>query len=180
MTTILALDLSGRTGFARWREGSDHIASGAVGIGRESAGQTFATFRDWLNDQLIGNGVDRLVIEAAFVSIKTVSSAPRLYGLAAICDELAYRRRIRPPERVAPAAWRRFFLGCAMAPKTVAAKHRRAWLKAESMAKCRSLGMEPKTDDESDAIGVLFYERARLFPAYGVQGDLGLLPPRST
>ncbi len=171
---ILSLDLSGSVGWSRWRPGMTLPASGTVSVGRESAGMCFATFRDWLNDQLIGNEVEHLVIEAAFVSVKTASSAPRLYGLAAICDELCYRRRIGRPERIAPTAWRRFFLGQAMAPKTVAAKHRRAWLKREAVARCRNLGIDVKSDDEADAIGVLYYERARLIPAYGIQGDLGL------
>jgi hypothetical protein len=149
-------------------------ASGVVSVGRESPGQTFAGFRDWLNDQLIANGVNHLVIESAFVSVKTASSAHRLFGLAAICDELAYRRRIGPPVRVAPTAWRRFFIGQATAPKTLAAKHRRSWLKNEAVARCRNLGIDVKSDDEADAIGVLYFERARLFPAYGVEGELGL------
>jgi len=171
---ILSLDLSGSVGFARWKPGMALPASGSVSVGRDCAGMCFATFRDWLSDNLMGNQIDHLVIEAAFISEKTASSAPRLFGLAAVCDELAYRRGIRPPQRVAPTAWRRFFIGQAMAPKSVAQKHRRAWLKNECVSRCRNLGIDVKSDDEADAVGVLFFERARLLPQYGVEGDLGL------
>ena len=174
MTTILALDLSKNVGWARWREGADRIASGSVSVGRESAGQTMACFRDFLMDQVIGNSVTHLVIESAFVSEKNASSAARLFGLAAFADEVAYRRGIGPVERVTAFAWRKHFIGQATAPKTLAAKHRRSWLKNEAVARCRNLGIDVKSDDEADAIGVLFYERARLFPAYGVEGELGL------
>jgi hypothetical protein len=171
---ILSLDLSGSVGFARWKPGMDKPASGSVSVGRESPGQTMATFRDFLMDQIIANEITHLVIESAFVSEKNASSAARLFGLAAFADEVAYRRLIGPVERVTAFAWRKFFIGCAKAPTTVAAKHRRKWLKNECVSRCRNLGIDVKSDDEADAVGVLFFERARLLPQYGVEGDLGL------
>ena len=173
MTTILALDLASNVGWARWRDGAERIASGSVGVGREDAGQGFATMRDWLFDQVIGNSVSHLVLEAAFISEKTASSAPRLFGLAAICREVAYRKRV-PVTTVEPSKWRKFFIGTGQAPRTVAPKHRTKWLKNEARSRCRNLGIDVKSDDESDAIGVLYFERARLLPQYGVEGDLGL------
>jgi Holliday junction resolvasome RuvABC endonuclease subunit len=148
-------------------------SSGSVRIGREDPGECFAAMRDWLFDTITANQIEHMVLESAFISMKTASSAPRLYGLAGIAREVAYRRRVRVTD-ASPNEWRRFFLGQAMAPKSVAAKHRRAWLKNETVTRCRNLGIDVKSDDEADAIGVLFFERARLFPQYGVEGELGL------
>jgi hypothetical protein len=171
---LLALDLAGKTGWARWREGMEAPRSGMVGLARATPGQTFASFRDWLLAELIGHEVTHLAIEAAFISEANPTAAARLYGLAAICDEISYRRRIHI-SRVTTFAWRKFFIGVPKAPATVSAKHRRAWLKEHTVAECVKRGMAVASDDEADAIGVLFFERARLFPRYGVEGDLGLV-----
>jgi len=173
VTHLLSLDLAKNVGWARWRPGMELPSSGSVRIGREDPGECFAAMRDWLFDTITANQIEHMVLESAFISMKTASSAPRLYGLAGIAREVAYRRRVRVTD-ASPNEWRRFFLGQAMAPKSVAAKHRRAWLKNETVTRCRNLGIDVKSDDEADAIGVLFFERARLFPQYGVEGELGL------
>lgn len=171
--TILALDLSSKTGFAIWRPGMEFPQSGVVDMRRNTRGDLFVIFRDWLLEMLIGAKVTHIVREAPFVSKDAMSAVPLLYGLAAHVEEAGARRKI-PVREVAPHEWRKFMIGQSMAPRAVAKNHRTAWLKKQVLDACIAQGLKPKDDNEADAIGLLFFERARLYPQFAAHGDLGL------
>ncbi len=171
--TIVALDLSSRVGWAIFRPSTGQIQSGTIDLRRTARGGLFAAYRDWLMEIVIGSGATHIVREAPFLSAKTFSAAPLLYGLAAITEEVGARRAV-PVHEVAPHEWRRFVIGEAMAPKTIAKAHRRAWLKDEARAACERRGIKVESHDEADAVGVLLFERARLYPRFATDGELGL------
>lgn len=172
MIHLLTLDLAGRLGWARWREGQKDPVWGALDVPTKiSNGADFAKFRDWLMAEVVMQQVTHICAETIFVSEKTASAAPRLYGLLAVSEEVAYRKGVAFSKAMS-GDWRGHFLGQRTAPKSIPAKKRRDWWKSEAVAECKKRGWAVKTNDEADALGILVYERARLLPAFGVEGDL--------
>jgi hypothetical protein len=66
-----------------------------------------------------------------------------------------------PWELVAPATWRKSFIGTGFAPSFVPSSQRRRWLKQQVRQKAdrlgRRAGFATRNDDEGDAIGLAFY-----------------------
>lgn len=173
MTVILSLDLSGQTGWAMWREGLPAPLYGVAKLPKGSPGQTYVAFRDWLTGKVVGDAVEHLVVESTFIGEKTMSAAPRLYALRGIAQEIAYRKGLSINADVTVDQWRKHFVGQAKAPRTLIDKaKRRAWLKQQARDACERRGWPVRNDDEADALGLLVYERARLIPSYGCEGDL--------
>ncbi len=168
---ILALDLAGRAGWARWHKDMTDPVWGVAKLPTASAGQTYAALRDFLLDKIIAEGVTHLAIEAPFVSPDTISSVERIYGLQGVAREIAYRRSCTV-NAIPVGTWRKNFLGSAAAPKTVLKKNRSAWLKQAAVSECARRGWAVKTHDEADALGILVFERARLLPMWAMEGDL--------
>lgn len=168
---ILALDAAGQTGWAVWSPSMEAPRWGVAKLPKGSPGQTFAAFRDWLIGVIVSEGVEHIAIESVFVGKQSISAAPKLYGLIGVAQEVAYRRGISVA-MVMVGDWRKHFIGQRNAEKGLAKDKRRAWLKAEARKECEKRGWFVRNDDEADALGILVYERARLFPAFGCEGDL--------
>lgn len=168
---ILALDLAGQTGWARWRPGMDAPSYGIARLPKGSPGQTFAAFRDFLTGKIVGENIEHIVIESIYVAEGMVTALPRLYGLLGVAQEVAYRRGLSV-NTVLVGEWRNHFIRQRTAPKTVAPKNRRDWLKNQTKLECERRGWTVRTTDEADALGLIAYERARLFPAFGCEGEL--------
>lgn len=163
---ILALDLAGRTGWALWSPGMEAPRWGVAKLRQNSHGQTFADFRDWLTGVVVGEAIEHLAVENVFMSPDSPVAAKKLYGLVAIAEEVAHRRGLSV-HLVLVGDWRAQFIGSRNAPRTLPKAQRRAWLKAQARKECARRGWEVQYDDESDALGLLVFERARLFPAFG-------------
>ena len=171
---ILAIDPSGIIGWARWSPESNQINSGVVEIGGRGQGLAFTLYRDWLQQMIIGLRATHIVREAPFIDQSRPAAAGMLYGLAALTEEVAFRHGRIPVDDVTPHVWRKFFIGQSHPPRTVAKKHRRAWLKDAAVKRCGEIGVEVADHNAADAVGLLCYQRARLYPEYASQGDLGL------
>jgi len=171
--TILALDLATNLGWALWRTGMEKPRSGAILLRGAGLGHRFTAYRDWLLETCIAGGVTHIVREAPFLDMKSANVVLTLYGLAAITEEVAARKGMTCRD-IESASWRKFFIGCGAAPRTVAKKNRREWLKRQVIAECQTRGLDPRNDNEGDAIGILMFERARLYPEFAAQGALGL------
>lgn len=67
-------------------------------------------------------------------------------------------RGLPAPISVGVNSWRSAFIGRSQAPKEVTGSEaRRKWVKAAVLAECKRRGLNPTNDDESDAIGCLFW-----------------------
>jgi hypothetical protein len=166
---LLALDLAGNSGWARWCEGNTNVSFGHVGLPKADQGMMIAAFADWLKGQIVMNEISHIVHEAVFVDTKKVNAQTleKLYGLRARLLELCYRHGLTRNE-VPVSQWRGHFIQHRTAPKYLKAANRRKWLKDEVRKECRARGWAARTDDESDALGLLDYERCRLFPEFAV------------
>jgi hypothetical protein len=124
---------------------------------------------DWLKAQIVMNEITHIVHEAPFVNTAKVNAQTieKLYGLRARLLELCYRHGITRSE-VPVSQWRAHFIQHRTAPKYLKAANRRKWLKEEVSKECRARGWPARTDDEADALGLLDYERCRLFPDFAV------------
>ena len=165
---ILALDLAGKTGWARWHPSMSAPAFGVMKLPQKGA---FSSFRDFLITTVVNDGIEHIAVESVFIAQGMESAAPRLYGLMAHAEEIAFRRGIGL-HKVMVSDWRQHFLGQRNAPKTIKKEHRREWLKKQAVDECRSRGWNVHCNDEADALGLLNYERARLLPEWGAEGEL--------
>jgi hypothetical protein len=168
---ILALDLSGRTGWATWAPDFECPQYGCAKLPKGSLGHTLFEFRTWLVGRIVGDAVEHLVVESIFSAPGMESALPRLYGLQGVTAEVAHARGISL-NTVTVGEWRAHFIGTRTAPKALTKEKRRAWLKNQVREECAKRGWPTKNDDESDAIGLLIFERARLFPKYATDGEL--------
>lgn len=169
---ILALDLAGRLGWARWKPGMTDPAYGTARLPVKSRGQTFAAFRDWLTDKCLADRIEHIALEAVFVAPGRESALERLYGLKGIAEEVAFRRNIEVVT-VNQGEWRKRFMGVVKAPASIREKaDRREWLKQKAKDQCTARGWSVTTSDEADALGILVFERSRLFPEWGAEGTL--------
>lgn len=168
---ILALDLAGQTGWARWRPGMERPAYGVARLPKRCPGQTFAALRDFLIGKIVGEGIEHVAVEAPYIDKNSLNAVERLYGMSGHVQEICYTRGVCYSP-VSTGEWRKFMIGTGMAPRTVAKAHRREWLKKQVKTECEKRGWAIQHYDESDALGVLAYERARLLPQWGVEGDL--------
>jgi hypothetical protein len=139
--------------------------------GSTSLGICFASYRDALITRIVADKIDHIAVESVFVSTDRITALERLYGLKAITWEVAYRKNLAVNE-VTASQWREHFLGDAKPPRELSKEKRRKWLNKQTRDECESRNWHVQTDDEADALGILVYERARLFPEWGVTGGL--------
>lgn len=174
---ILGLDLSkSSTGWCIWDGVAGEPRYGSERLGSEytSDGQTFAKLHVLMHDlwRTISH-FDYVAIEAAInpaqlqgnTTIQTIRLAS---GLAAHAHSFAYAMGCKPVIEVNVSSWRPDFIGkfhsdearrLARAAKkagNIRASARDS-LKALTMERCRQLGLNPRKDDEGDAIGILTY-----------------------
>lgn len=88
-------------------------------------------------------------------------AAAWLHTLEMMCE----RKRLEYPRTCPPDSWRGYFIDCTKAPKEVGAgmpdkerfAARRAWIKNAVIAECKRRGLNPKSDNEADALGMMFW-----------------------
>lgn len=88
-------------------------------------------------------------------------AAAWLHTLEMMCE----RKRLEYPRTCPPDSWRGYFIDCTKAPKEVGLgmpdkeryAARRAWLKNAVLAECARRGLNPKSDNEADALGMMFW-----------------------
>lgn len=155
---LLALDLSlSRTGWAMW---DDSLAKPAVGSwpladGLDYAPRAFCRLHRNLADLHRAGRIDRIVYEEplppGLLQRDNPAAIPvALIGLAAHVESFCEAMNIAP-RSVHQATWRRHFIG----PMKRGTKKKQ--LKDYCKERCRSIGWEPRNDDEADALGLLDY-----------------------
>lgn len=180
---IVGLDVAATTGFSVF-DGSS-IRAGEFKAKGDTDGAIFRSFEDQLRGMLIDARCTHLAMEEPLRSdltkttvvgvgqsnafggmpmkaktpITTVSTMRRLYGLAAIVQKIAHDLAI-PMDEVNQKSWRSCFLGPVSPPK--GCKDRTGWWKDQSLAKARSMGLDIKSKDAADAVGVGYYLHLKL------------------
>ena len=162
--TLLALDLATKTGFAVGNPDAYQCvtpleaAAGSVpkpysGVftiapPRTSIGEFMARYRDWLDDMITLHGVDKLVFEAPIITSgrTSIDTARKLLGVAAVTEELAYRRGIPWVREGNNATIRKHFIG--------KGRGDRKDLKRLVLEQCRARGWEVDSEDEGDALAL--------------------------
>jgi hypothetical protein len=156
---ILGLDLSkSSAGWACWREGDQHVASGrwVLGTPYTSKGGTFrALYRNLSELHLLGK-IDAIFYEeplnlgpgSGMTNKETVNV---LIGLAMHTESWAEAASCRVIRPVNQSSWRKHFLG-SMKRGTKSKD-----LKDYAMERCSHYGFSPASHDQAEAIGVLSY-----------------------
>lgn len=169
MARILTLDLATSTGWARY---SDHsgVKYGTKELPKtgERIGPFLTAFDDWLKDLLREDWPDQVVFEQPIVPRNgQLTTLRKLYGLCSHTELLCHRMKI-PVSEAKVNTVRKHFIGCS--PRREAAKDM-------TVRYCRTLGWDPQTDDEADALALLHYVAALASIDIGVgDGQLGLRP----
>jgi hypothetical protein len=163
--TILSLDVAGRTGWARLTE------SGRPVIGHwdfTERRMPFADFRKWLVGMVQAHRITTIAVEDIYYgkNPKMTADLARKHG---IVEEVVQTFNLRFI-RMTADEWRRPFIGCCKAPKSVKGDaKRRAWLKKAARAECERRGWPVANDDQADAAGVLDFARCLLDKRYGAE-----------
>jgi len=162
---LIAIDPGLACGLA-WIDG-DCPTSRLIDLKASSEGAVYARARHKFLE--IINGGDVIGIEAMILpGGVTIASRLVLFGLRSVVVAVAYERGARLIE-VEPHRWRRHFMNVVQAPRTVARKHRRQWLKDQAQKTVKLRGWGDVSADEADALGILDYLRATLEPAYAIR-----------
>jgi hypothetical protein len=157
--TVLALDLATVTGYAHGKPGTvpkfGHIRFSTPGSSRAA---TYRSFRFWLDDFTHHNIIDLIVYESpAIPSImagKTnIDTIKLLMGLAEHLEEWSYQHIELREASVSQV--RSHFIGSNMRSKIG---------KALTLERCRDLGWDCTTTDESDACALWDYQISFLRP----------------
>lgn len=189
---FLALDLSkSNTGWAYWDGQSDKPRFGSWPLGSEytTNGGVFAKLAANLTDHHGLMPFDGIIMEPPIVPSQlqgttTIHTIRLATGLAGMTQYFAHVFREHPEhpvrfvDEVNVESWRPSFIGKFESSEAKAEARRakkagdkrasaRDTLKALTIARCRQLGLEPRTNDEADACGIL---------TYGMLGR-GITPP---
>jgi Holliday junction resolvasome RuvABC endonuclease subunit len=139
---ILALDFGTSTGYAIEKDGE--ILSGVKKLrhNRHASGVRALDFYLWLNRVIREYGIDRVYFERVYAHSGT--EAAHLYGyfmhtLAAVCEELGIKC-----VGISVGTIKKFATGKGNASKE------------EMITAAKSRGFDPQTDDEADALAILF------------------------
>ncbi len=163
MTPILCLDLATTTGWAALRA-NGQVVSGAARIAPPKApvGEFACLFGRWLTELVIQNAPEMIVFEAPFVGDRTAqATARKLIGLAVLTELHAYTREIECFERPYRSVVKHF---------TGSGGGKRDEIKARVVAACEARGWRPESQDEADALALLWYARHCI-------GDPAAAPP---
>lgn len=190
---LAGLDCATTSGWSIF--GAGPIRAGKFRPNGKTDGEIFHGFRVWLRAFLVAEGVTHLAFEEPLRSdltkttvvnpgqhevfgrkamttktpITNMSTLRRLYGLAAIILEVAESLGIEV-EEVNQRTWRSAFLGPVSPPKTC--HDRTGWWKDQALARARSLGIDIKSKDAADAVGVGFAAYSKLTAGIAMPGDL--------
>lgn len=154
MSRYLALDQSlSSSGFAVWDEGDDLPRSGVWAAGNSIAtrAHAFVAMHREIGALHRESPIRIIAYEQPIkVPSDKVEKLIGLYGLAAHIESIASIKLIGV-ERIDARSWRRTFLGPEKDRKNAGTER----LKRMAVERCRDLGMDPETDDEADALGIL-------------------------
>lgn len=165
MIRVLALDLSGKTGWCF--DGETPAASPIFGtwvlpVAGEDYGAAFVRLEDMLDDRITRRCPDIIAFEKPldprFNGATNLTTFFFLIGLAAIVEARAWRRGIRDIRAVPVGSWRSNFTGLRHQPK--------GDIKGPTMARCRQLGWAIQDDNQGDAAGLWSFVKAHTDPGF--------------
>jgi hypothetical protein len=174
---ILALDQATVTGWAYSDPGDKSVQFGHQRMGRQggTAGEVGAAFAIFLEARIAVFEPRWIVYEAPYVPRPSARAGVppinpetlrRLLGLAFLIDTIAEQHGIDCREATS-GAFIKFFTGSGKYPE-------RAAKKAATVAMCKIHGWKA-TEDEADALALLFYAEAKLFPEFSMKRAAGPL-----
>ena len=148
-TSILALDLATRVGWARWHKRVTSFGSKQLPSAGELVGRYLDYFDRWFLVQLAEVMPAMVIFDPPWVGPKTGQDAARcLIGLASVVEMRCYQQEI----------------ACREAHNQTVLKHwtgqgggKRKDKKARTIAACNARGFHPRNDDEADALAILDY-----------------------
>lgn len=163
MTSPLCLDLATKTGWAFGRAGAQPL-SGTFGLpgGNECLGVFAAEFVSWLTKKVRALKPSEIVFEAPILPRAklnrdgeiemgtTLATVRKLHGLCILTEFVAEAEGIASSE-IGSSEWRHPFLG-----DQYPRKGKRDDFKRAAFRVCRMHGWHPSTDDEAEALGILF------------------------
>ena len=145
MKPILALDISGSTGWAYGPpDGDPAYGTKILKFEGVDIGRLLTDFGTWLDDMITFSGAGQVVFEAPFIQQKGVMPARKLICLAGEAERICYVRGISKGE-VEIQDNKQFFAGSRRATKH------------QMRLAARAFGWDPKTNDEADALGLWSY-----------------------
>lgn len=166
MLHLLAIDPATHMGIARFRAPGE-ITSGVVRLRAASVAERLAQAEDRLTDELRSPpALTALYVEdfhgasfahSGFSNAKAIEFLTMLKGIIMTTA----RRHAVPVHFVADVTWRKTFLGQGRV------RGGRPATKAAAMERCRLLGWQPATDDEADALGLLYHAMCVHDPVFG-------------
>lgn len=169
--TIAGIDPSTRPGICIMRNGKVIHAAGDSVTGKGwPRGKVNSTYRNWLRSALVAHHVDAFAVELPVPMGKIVSNADfhsHANYFWETAQALAHELNIEV-EGVSIQSWRKFFLGTAVAPKAPpppdhiashrgrdwATKWRKDWFKQQAILKCSKFGLELKSHDAAESVGI--------------------------
>ena len=177
MPGILALDIATTTGAAYAAPGERpqwwHQRFGKPGAANGEIGRLFASWLSWLISE---TKPEWLIFESPFVPPKLNNNTiRRLYGIAFIAESQAFRYGIECRE-VDTASVAKFFTGKARWKPASNVITSRDAKKAATRRVCERYGWTSVTEDEADALAVLVYAEALIYPEAAIKrGSFGPL-----
>jgi hypothetical protein len=163
MTSIFALDLATRTGFAFGPLGTERPTSGSIRFGSVGASHEaiFAAALTWATDQFGRQRPAVIVWEAPQPtsfgkSTTNVNTTTVLYGLPAVFGAVAYVLGLYDVRKAKTSDVRHHFIG---------SNPKRAIAKAMTLKQCRDLGWPVDDDNEADACALWSYMASIIDPA---------------
>ena len=168
------------TGWCVWEKGWEKPVYGSVQLGSSftSRGQTFIKLHTVMSDLhatltpfeflFMEAPINHMMVNKGGASNTTAENVRVALGLAAHCESFGHAVGSRRILEYTPESWRPSYIGRieSSAAKAEASRAKKAGdrkasardtLKALTVARCRQLGLNPKNDDEADAIGILTY-----------------------
>lgn len=153
----LSLDVASKTGWAYGSPGEapQHGVFTLPSTG-DDLGRFGVTFLQWLTAKIQQLRPREIVFEAPILPRQTnINTTRKLHGLALLV-ELACSLEAVPCSEISNSEWRRQFLGPYYPPKPT-----RDDLKRAVIAACRAMGWNPSSDDDADALGLLYVVNCR-------------------
>lgn len=171
MTGVLALDQATVTGWAHSEPGQTptwgHIDLAKSGVGMGKVGAAFSIF---LEARIAVFRPQFVIYETPFIGGGRIPINPltlrRLLGIAGLIDTICEQRGIECRE-AGSLAFTKFFTGQGRFEDRQAKKR-------ATMERCKMLGWEC-SEDEADAVALLLYAEAKLFPRYAMARPAGPL-----
>lgn len=155
MSGTLGIDPANSLGWAASLDGKTESGVIDLTLAGSNVGRRLLRCRSNLQHLVERFDVSAVWCEKVWVNEKTHQETARvLFGIQAIAEMVAAEPG-RTFHLVQPVTWRAHFLG------KVPRGTKRKELKRLAIDRCRMLGIEPRTDDEAEAVGILDYGLAQ-------------------